>query len=141
MDKRQDSIASLEPARQAAALDLMGYMLGEAMQAADPDEVLTEMSLDPELPSTFVVQQFANGDFCGKAGQRRSIEVRYTCFHGDDDDQQVSSIISIEEERTCHYIVVVHLTDLCHLKQFRKVQLPQYEITCNDAADKIISPP
>lgn len=44
MDMRQDPIASLEPARQAAALDLMGYMLGEAMQAADADEVLTEMS-------------------------------------------------------------------------------------------------
>lgn len=44
MDMRKDSIASLDPARQAAALDLMGYMLGEAMQATDPDEVLTEMS-------------------------------------------------------------------------------------------------
>ncbi len=44
MDMRKDSIASLDPARQAAALDLMGYMLGEAMQATDADEVLTEMS-------------------------------------------------------------------------------------------------
>lgn len=44
MNKRQDRIAGLAPDRQAAALDLIGYMLGDALQATDADEVLTEMS-------------------------------------------------------------------------------------------------
>ena len=113
------------------------FVLGtheEATAAKTKPELRKELSMDPDIPSAFVSELFTAGDFCGKAGQRRSIEVRYTCMPDAQDEPRSSEIVSIEEERTCHYIMLIHLNELCHLSEFHKARLSQYDISCVEAA-------
>jgi hypothetical protein len=72
------------------------------------------------------VQEYKNGHDCGITGQRRSSDVYFICKG----KKTANYIVSIKEDRTCHYNIVVNSPLLCEHELFKSKDNIKRQLIC-----------
>ena len=91
----------------------------------DPGSIVPSVE-NPEAKS--FVQEYIDGDECGVTGgkQKRSTRAHFICLPG----SKVNYIVSIKEDRTCHYTIVVNTPYLCNHGEFKIKNKVDHELVC-----------
>lgn len=79
---------------------------------ASPDEVEAKESIRNSIESTdrkAFLQKYSDGHDCGITGAKRSTDVYFICKGQD----SLNELISVKEDRTCHYNIIVNTPLLC----------------------------
>lgn len=90
-----------------------------------------------------VMQMVTDGTLCDMTGQPRTMELLYICAESGGDS---SEIMNVQEIKTCHYKMVLHVPQLCSYEPFipnKHVQDSLVDIACqkiNKETDEKVSP-
>merc|ERR1711871_532624 len=108
------------------------YRLGkyDGRKNAERDEVESPESIRPSLENPerkAFIQDYSGGEKCGITGQTRSTRVYFICKPG----SKTTSLISVKEDRTCHYVVVVNTPLLCEHSLFQITTDSAKELVCS----------
>lgn len=80
----------------------------------------------------FVSQMYSDGTLCDLTGQPRSVEVTFKC----NPDIKSPRILSVFEQKTCHYLMVTELSELCSEDVFREED-DSLHVTCRRIVESL----
>lgn len=106
---------------------IMGVFAGSKHAAIG--EVETKESIRRSIESTerkAFLQKYTEGHDCGITGAKRSTDVYFICKGKD----TLNELISIEEDRTCHYNIIVNTPLLCSHPLFKAKDDVKKHLVC-----------
>ena len=108
------------------------YVLGkfDGRKETAGNEVEGPESIVPSLEDPArkaFAQDYSQGHKCGITGQTRSTRVYFVCKPG----TKTTFLVSVKEERTCHYVMVVNAPVLCEHSLFQVTADSSRELVCS----------
>lgn len=103
------------------------YILGVM---ADVDTSTTVETTDGS--QYFVSQMYSDGTLCDLTSQPRSVEVTFKC----NPNIKAPRILSVFEQKTCHYLMVTELSELCSEDAFREED-DSLHVTCRRIVESL----
>lgn len=115
---------------QVSPIEMQTYIRDSARTFRLVDEKVSPFS---HLSQKVLLQMATDGSICDMTWQPRSTEVVYKC---DANGGKLAHILDVEEIKTCHYRLFVHVPSLCHYKPFvpDKAAEDLVDVTCQRVA-------
>ena len=107
------------------------FMLGkfQGHERANVNEIENKNSIQQSIESVerkAFVQEYTNGHECGITGQKRSSDVYFICRG----KKTVNYIVSVKEDRTCHYNIVINSPLLCEHELLKNKDDIKRQLVC-----------
>lgn len=115
---------------QVSPIEMQTYVRDSARTFRLVDEKVSPFS---HLSQKVLLQMATDGSICDMTWQPRSTEVVYKC---DANGGKLAHILDVEEIKTCHYRLFVHVPNLCHYQPFvpDKAAEDLVDVTCQRVA-------